>query len=153
MKISANEEIKKSIPPQANRKEPSSRQMDFEALLKAEMNNAAKVHQATGSSIFVNTASAVQINASAADAPLSAVDRIENLLDLLDDYRTKLADPNVTLKDIHPLVSILDREKEQLSPLLESLPADGNLKNILNHTLVTVSLEIMKYNRGDYITS
>ncbi|UCG05265.1 MAG: hypothetical protein JSV83_15250 [Desulfobacterales bacterium] len=153
MKISANEEIKKSIPPQANRKEPSSRQMDFEALLKAEMNNAAKVHQATGSSIFVNTASAVQINASAADAPLSAVDRIENLLDLLDDYRTKLADPNVTLKDIHPLVSILDREKERLSPLLESLPADGNLKNILNHTLVTVSLEIMKYNRGDYITS
>jgi hypothetical protein len=153
MKINPNDEINKSIQPQTNRTDTASRQMDFQAILKDEISNSAKVHQATDASSFIDTVSPVQMNASAADASVSAVDRIENLLNLLDDYRTKLADPNVTLKDIHPLISTLSQEKEQLAPLLDSLPADDSLKNILNHTLVTASLEIIKYNRGDYITS
>lgn len=153
MKINPDHEINKSIQPQTKRSDSASRKIDFRALLESEINNSAKVHQATDAASFAKSVSPVQMDPSAADSNVSAVDRIENLLNLLDEYRTKLADPDVSLRAIHPLVSTLSREKERLAPMLDSLPADDNLKNILKHTLVTASLEIIKYNRGDYITS
>jgi hypothetical protein len=45
------------------------------------------------------------------------------------------------------------KEKDQLSSLLNSMPNEDGLKDIVNHTLITASLEVIKYNRGDYITS
>ena len=47
----------------------------------------------------------------------------------------------------------MTRELENLAPELDSLTDDGELKDILNQTLVTASLEISKFYRGDYISS
>jgi len=47
----------------------------------------------------------------------------------------------------------MTREMENLAPVLDSLPADDKLSNILNETLVNVSLEISKFYRGDYISA
>ena len=80
-----------------------------------------------------------------------ALDRIDNLIGLLDQYRLKLADPGTTLKDIDPIIMKIDQETENLTPVLDSLPEDEDLKNIFNQTLVTASLEVSKFYRGDYI--
>jgi hypothetical protein len=80
-----------------------------------------------------------------------ALDRIENLIGLLDQYRHKLADPGITLKNIDPIIKEIDQETENLAPVLDSLPEDEDLKNIVNQTLVTASLEVSKFYRGDYI--
>jgi hypothetical protein len=80
-----------------------------------------------------------------------ALDRIENLIGLLDQYRHKLADPGITLKNIDPIIREIDQETENLAPVLDSLPEDEDLKNIVNQTLVTASLEVSKFYRGDYI--
>ncbi|CAB1068968.1 hypothetical protein JY97_12665 [Alkalispirochaeta odontotermitis] len=82
---------------------------------------------------------------------LSAVDRTENLIGLLDQYRHQLADPQTTLRNIDPIIRKIDQEREGLAPALESLPDDENLKQIINQTLVTASLEVSKFYRGDYI--
>ena len=81
----------------------------------------------------------------------STIDHIENMLDLLDEYRHKLADPNSTLKDIHPLVESLDGANKQLIPVLDSIAEGDQLKQILNEILVTTSTEVFKYNKGEYI--
>ena len=47
----------------------------------------------------------------------------------------------------------MDKLKETLEPVLDSLPDDEKLKDIVNQTLVTASLEITKFYRGDYIAS
>jgi hypothetical protein len=75
------------------------------------------------------------------------VERIENVLDLLDDYRRKLADSDFNLKDIHPIISAIENENEHLKPMLNSL-TDG-----VNQTLITTSVEVIKFNKGDYITT
>jgi hypothetical protein len=72
---------------------------------------------------------------------------------LLDDYRKQLADPAITLRSIEPLMNSIIKEKDQLSSLLDSIPNDDGLKDIVNRTLITASLEVIKFNRGDYITS
>ena len=79
------------------------------------------------------------------------LDRIENLIGLLDQYRHKLADPGITLKNIDPIIRKIDQETENLAPVLDSLPEDEDLKKIINQTLVTASLEVSKFYRGDYI--
>jgi hypothetical protein len=89
-------------------------------------------------------------NLTALDKP-STIKRLENVLDMLDDYRRKLADPNVTLKDIQPLISTLENENKELKPELNALAQGDKLKQILNQTLITTSLEVIKFNKGDYI--
>ena len=74
-------------------------------------------------------------------------------MNLLDNYRRLLADPQVTLRQMEPLLNTIEQEKTQLSWVLDSLESEDGLKDIVNRTLVTASLEIVKYNRGDYITS
>jgi hypothetical protein len=59
----------------------------------------------------------------------------------------------MTLRSIEPVIKMIDKEKEQLSSVLDSLTEEDGLKDIVNRTLITASLEVMKYNRGDYIDS
>jgi hypothetical protein len=59
----------------------------------------------------------------------------------------------MTLRSIEPVMKMIDKEKEQLSSVLDSLTEEDGLKDIVNRTLITASLEVMKYNRGDYIDS
>jgi hypothetical protein len=81
------------------------------------------------------------------------IERIENLLDILEKYRQQLADPEVTLKNIDPIMKNMMKEKENLAPVLDSLPDSDGIKDIANQTLLTASLEITKFYRGDYISS
>ena len=80
-----------------------------------------------------------------------ALDRIENLIGLLDQYRHKLADPGITLKNIDPIIRKIDQETQNLVPIIDSMPEDKDLKYLINQTLVTASLEVSKFYRGDYI--
>ena len=81
------------------------------------------------------------------------MDRVENLIDLLDHYRQMLSDPSNSLKKIDPIIKEIDQQKEKLAPALDSLPDGEELKDIVNQTLVIASLETTKFYRGDYIAS
>ena len=138
--------------------------------LTNKTNRLSENSQADFCSILDNTLAATHVNEIEAQKPKaienvmpvqlqnvqppqkpSTIDHIQNLLDLLDEYRHKLADPNFTLKDIHPLVESLDGANKQLAPVLDSIAEDDQLKQILNEILVTTSMEVFKYNKGEYI--
>ena len=86
-----------------------------------------------------------------ADSPI--LEQTENFLDILEEYRNKLLDPQATLRDIHPLIQRMETEQEVLAPVLNSLPPGDGLKDILNDALVNSEVEVIKFNRGDYVDS
>ena len=81
------------------------------------------------------------------------VERVHNFLDVLDDYRRKLGDPRVSLKEVDPVINRLEIENENLKPVLESLGDEDELKEILNNLLINASLEVIRYRQGEYINS
>jgi hypothetical protein len=81
----------------------------------------------------------------------SVTERLEGFLDLMEEYRSKLADPRVSLKGLDSVVRSLEQGRDALSPLLGTLPEGDGLKDMLNQALVTTEIEIMRFRRGDYL--
>jgi type II secretory pathway component PulM len=80
-------------------------------------------------------------------------DRVDQMLDALDSYRQMLGDANYTLRDMDPTVRQIAADASSLQQDMEKLPVDDELGDILNQTLIAASLEVIKFNRGDYVTA
>ena len=153
MKINGSDEIiKNSFAEKAMRKEPDQED-NFKNILKSTVEKTAQDPEKIQSSALANSVSAVQFHPISPENRSVTVKRVDNLLNLLDNYRDQLADPQVTLRSIEPVINMIEKEKEQLSSVAASLPNEDGLKDIVNRTLITASLEVIKYNRGDYIAS
>jgi len=152
MKIHNNDQILKNLYPETNKNLQPTAAKEFGTILKESVDNLRNEVTAPRPTTFINPLNGVQMRKSAGFDRQFALDRIENLIGLLDQYRDKLADPGVTLKNIDPIVREIDRETETLVPILDSVPEGEGLKKIMNQTLVTASLEVNKFYRGDYIT-
>jgi hypothetical protein len=153
MKINGIDEIiKNANADKTARKEPVEND-DFKKVLKASVertaHHPAKVQQPPS----INPVSAIRLQPLSLETKDATVEHVDKLLNLLDNYRKQLADPTMTLRKIEPLMNTITKEKEQLSSVLDSLAGEEGLKDIVNRTLITASLEVIKYNRGDYITS
>jgi len=151
MKIHPNDEILKDAYPQKIKKNENSIQKEFGAILKEAIENSSKVDAEDQKPPIMDNIPEIQLNTFLSEEKIPIVDHVEKFLDILDEYRQKLANPQVTLKDIYPLINVMDAEKENLTPLLNSLPDGDGLKDILNQALITSSLEIIRFNRGDYL--
>jgi len=119
----------------------------FEEILKESMNPTPASASATTSGGAVS----VQFRPADPVAAGSVMERLEGFLDLMEEYRSKLADPRVSLKGLDPVVRSLEKGRDALSPLLGTLPEGDGLKDILNQALVTTEIEIMRFRRGDYL--
>jgi hypothetical protein len=152
MKINGSDEIIKSgYTEKAVRKE-QAQNGDFKNILKASVERTAHHQAKTQSPSLMQPISAIKFPPLSPENKRVTIDRLDNLLNLLDNYRKQLADPQVSLRRIEPLMNTIEKEKEQLSSVLDSLASEDGLKDIVNRTLITASLEVIKYNRGDYIT-
>ena len=153
MKILDNEQVSKTFQHELKTKAQPPAGKEFSAILKATVKNSTTAGLAPLQTTFINPLPGLQPVSSSLSDHQVAANSIEDMINLLDRYREKLADPRVTMKQIDPVIREMTREIENLAPVLDSLPADEGLKNILNQTLVTVSLEISKFYRGDYISA
>ena len=151
MKIDNNDPILKNLFPETkiNPKPPADK--EFGTILKESVGNLKKEVTGPRQTNFINPLNGVQMSTSSSFDKQFALDRIENLIGLLDQYRHKLADPDITLKNIDPIIRQIDQETENLAPVLDSLPEGEEIKDLINQTLVTASLEVVKFHRGDYI--
>ena len=153
MKINGNDEIiKNSFAEKTVRRAPDQKD-DFKNVLKASVERTARHPEKTKSSLLANPVSTIKFHSLSPENKRLTLERIDDFLNLLDNYRDQLADPQVTLRDLEPVINRIEKEKEQLSSVMESLPNEDELKDIVNRTLITASLEVIKYNRGDYIAS
>ena len=81
----------------------------------------------------------------------SLASQIDDLLNLMEEYQGKMENPTISLKQIQPLIEKMDSETGRLLPILETLPETSEMKDILNRALVASSVEVIKFNRGDYL--
>lgn len=153
MKILNNEQVLNTFKQESKTKAQSPADREFGAILKETVKNTTTATLAPLSTTFINPLSGLQTASSSPSDQQFTANRIEDMINLLDRYREKLTDPRITMKQIDPVIKEMTREMENLAPVLDSLPADEGLKNILNQTLVSVSLEISKFYRGDYISA
>ena len=75
----------------------------------------------------------------------------EKTLELLEQYQRALADPKISLKEANPLVQSLSREMKDLAGWAGKLSSSDPLQKILTDLGILASVEVEKFNRGDYI--
>jgi len=78
------------------------------------------------------------------------ISRVSQFLDVMEEYSLKLGRPQITLKEIAPLVDRMDAEIQSMRLLSEALPMDDGIKAILDESLIRSSVELIKFKRGDY---
>lgn len=153
MKIYGNDEILKKCYPQNAQKNEKTPHADFKNILKESVENSTQKPSKIQPSALMDPVSAIRSNPLSTQDKSITVERIDRLLNLLENYRRQLRNRQVTLRTLEPVMNTIAKEKDQLSRVLDSIPNEDRLKEILNQTLITASLEVVRYNRGDYITS
>jgi len=152
MKIDPNQEILKSAYPDKTIRPDKPADNEFGTMLKDAINNEpSKTSAENVKPRMINSIPNIQINPLFAVQDNPIAERTESFLDILEEYQNKLLDPQATLRDIHPLIQKMETEQEALAPVLNSLPPGDGLKDILNDALVNSEVEVIKFNRGDYV--
>lgn len=151
MKIDGNNEIVRSATADKAAQKETTPDAEFKDILKSTVARSSQRPTQIQASPPLNPMAAVQLAPLSPATRRSTVERVDHILNLLDTYRNQLADPRMTLRRIEPIVNTIAKEKEQLSSMLDAMPDNDGLKDIVQRTLITASLEIIKYNRGDYI--
>ena len=151
MKISETDQIQKPLAPVTPTKPQPSDDHAFGNILKEQLEPSAKTEVAGNHrNAFINPLNGAQMNISSRLDTRDALERTESLIGLLEQYRLKLADPATSLKQIDPIVQEIGQASEILTPVLDAIPDTDELKRIVNETLVTASMEVTKFYRGDY---
>jgi hypothetical protein len=126
----------------------------FRVLLEEAVQKPAGKMDNTALQAIVDPREVLQVQSAGPTGLSPAVQlaqRIEGFLDLMDAYRDRLADPGCTLREVKPLLDDMVAAKSRLGDALHAMTDDEPLKPILNSALVTASLEVLRFNRGDYV--
>ena len=76
----------------------------------------------------------------------------QSLLQKLDTYGQKLSNPDVTLREVEPLIKEIRDDATELSlAASKSNGSDQGLKKIADESAVFATVEYFKFMRGDYI--
>ncbi len=153
MKIQASDEILKSQSPSPKRPAGDSRIGRFKSLLDQSLGGTQATDAASGTAAAgpLCPLSGIQFQPSVSNAaPASAAENLDGLIGSLESYQQKLADPNASLKDMGSLVEDLSQKDAQLARLADTVK-DGNLKKMIDDARVVTTVELAKFNRGDYI--
>ncbi len=124
---------------------------EFEKILKKLTKNPEDAED--GKIQAINKTSAIPLSPFLPVGESSVIENAEKMLDILDEYQQKLANPKTRLREISPLIDKLEMDKEGLLSAVNSLHVGEELKHILNNMVIISSIEIIKFSRGDYVNS
>jgi hypothetical protein len=80
-------------------------------------------------------------------------EKTDALLGLLEAYSNQLENPDVSLKNIAPILEQINQEADSLLEDSTSLGAgETNLKEIATQTVITAQTEYQRFQRGDYLS-
>ncbi|OQY12020.1 MAG: hypothetical protein B6I31_03865 [Desulfobacteraceae bacterium 4572_19] len=79
--------------------------------------------------------------------------KANNLLELLDSYSKDLDNPNKSLRDIEPLISIIKENAEHLLADANGtiIGDEAGIKELAGQCAVAANVEYIKFQRGDYV--
>ena len=76
----------------------------------------------------------------------------DKILNLLDDYGRVLTDPEITLKEIEPLVERIEEEVSLFEMEAAQVGHDDKILDQLTHDLATTAqVALFKFHRGDFL--
>jgi hypothetical protein len=153
MKILTTEQVLQSLQREPKNNVQTLAEKKFNVILKDRLKNTATPSTGTLQATFIKPTPVLHPTSRGSSDQIYAADSIEDMINILDEYREKLADPRITMKQLDADIKEMTRGMENLAHLLESHPVDERLRNIFNQTMVTISLEISKFYRGDYISA
>jgi len=76
----------------------------------------------------------------------------DQMLNILEQYQKGLGDPEVSLKDLFPMIQSLFSELQRMNESAENLPENDPLKKILGEIGILTAVEVEKFNRGEYVS-
>lgn len=75
----------------------------------------------------------------------------DEVLSMLENYSNDLLNPAKSLKDLEPQIKKLKESTEELMEGVISSNEDGTLRQHAAQCAMLASLEVMKFERGDYV--
>jgi hypothetical protein len=81
------------------------------------------------------------------------MERAERTVALLEQYAERLGQADLSLKEVQPSLTALEKEARGLAEVADRLEPDDNLHGIVQEVLMRVAAESVKFNRGDYLTT
>jgi len=145
MKIHGNDEYLKVLGIENRFTSPTSGADGFGNILKHTLDSASAPEPLS------TTSNCTQIKSLEPVFNDPIMQRLEGLLDLLEGYCQKLSNPRVNLKGLESTLQQLEQGRDALAPSVGALSENDGLKDILNRALITASLEIVRFKRGDYL--
>lgn len=148
MKIQGGGYLPEGIPSGSSAKPAASASTTFGDILRKTLESAAASEPAGA---VAGAGMAIRFQPAAPSTEPAGVVHAERFLDLLDEYRHRLADPQVSLKGLDSAVRAMEEGRGELAALLDGLPDGDGLKEVLNQALVAAEIEIVRFRRGDYL--
>jgi hypothetical protein len=136
---------------QSSKKTPVSPNANFGSILKEAMDVTSTAGGQATAVPPLDSLAKIAMESTNQASRADTVERINRFMDILESYQSGMEDAAATLKQVSPLVTQMEEEAQNLIPVLESLPAGDELKDILNRLLVASTVEVIKFNRGDYV--
>ncbi len=151
MEIDTNDPVLMSVCPEVDKKAEKSSGSEFGKIFEDLIENKDKIDSGGEKAPLINKISAIQLSPFLPVGENSIIESAEKMLDMLDEYQRKLANPEATLREISPLVNKLEMDKEGLVSAVNSFNVGEELKDILSHMVIISSIEIIKFKRGEYV--
>jgi hypothetical protein len=81
-----------------------------------------------------------------------SIQTADRILNVLEEYQKGLGTPEVSLKNLYPVIQSLSSEVQAITKGTEDLPANNPLKKILGEIEILTAVEVEKFNRGEYVS-
>lgn len=153
MEINPSDKVQLPVSPQKRRSVERLKGKTFGSVFEKHINKLEKMDAGGSKTTPINNMPTIQPNPFLHGEKMFVVEHTERLLDALDEYQQMLASPEFTLRDMAPLVGKMKAGNKILVSAANSLSDGDELKELLNQVLITSSVEIIKFNRGDYISA
>lgn len=151
MKIEPNPKLFDAAKPHFQKPEKNDSSQTFGQILAEQtQSKTSPSHQISGPPPLAGLHSVNLMSQEKLDDKSVVIEKTEGLLDVLDQYREYLSNPNISLREIEPLTREMMYRADELTSEMNKLEADDSLTPILNEILFTVSLETKKFENGWY---
>jgi hypothetical protein len=151
MKIDVNSEITKTTHQALTNKPTPTEKNQFQEILQRTIGDPPKSVSTPKEPAGIMTVPELGFKGLVTIEEGKATERVEAFFDTIDTYRKKLGNPKNTLRDIAPVIKQMEEQIEKLQQSMDLLPAGSGLKEILNRASVIASVEISRFNQGDYV--
>jgi hypothetical protein len=79
------------------------------------------------------------------------IGRADQLINLLESYQSRLVNQGIPLTEAFASLKEVETQADKLAADMESLPEGDHFRDFLNRLVITVSVETIKFRRGDYL--